>query len=316
MEKKYQVFVSSTYEDLKEERQAVIGALLECGFIPVGMEQFPASPLSQWDYITKMIESSDYYLLIVAERYGSVDPESNISYTEKEYHFAVEKGIPVLTFLHANPEDIPSGKCEKTKRMRDKLNSFREMLIKEKRLLKFYSDASDLKQKASLAFLQAVNDYPRPGWVRGNAVTESTQDIQGLRAENESMRQEISELRESLVVGSFNKEDQETQRISNDAGVLLVYAASSSNGEILVARYLRGTHISAKGWDFVSGGGHRVEARWLAAIDELLDLTCIESVGYKGEVYQVTHFGYNLADELKTSRKIDTENNPGEYLDN
>lgn len=263
-----------------------------------------------------MIESSDYYLLIVAGRYGSIDPESNISYTEKEYHFAVEKGIPVLTFLHANPEDIPSGKCEKTKRMRDKLNTFREMLKEQNRLLKTYSGSNDLKEKASRAILQAVKDCPRPGWIRGNAVTESAQDIQGLRAENESMRQEISELRESLVVGSFNKEDQETQRISNDAGVLLVYAASSSNGEILVARYLRGTHISAKGWDFVSDGGHRAEARWHAAIEELLHVNCIERIGYKDEIYQVTNSGYNLADELKTSRKIDTDNNPGEYLDN
>jgi len=43
MNKKYQVFVSSTYKDLKEERMAVTHLLLKMGFIPVGMEQFPAS---------------------------------------------------------------------------------------------------------------------------------------------------------------------------------------------------------------------------------------------------------------------------------
>lgn len=55
-----------TCEDLKEERQMVMAALLENGFIPVGMEQFPASPLTQWDNIMKMIDSSDYYVIIVA----------------------------------------------------------------------------------------------------------------------------------------------------------------------------------------------------------------------------------------------------------
>ena len=48
MDKKYQVFVSSTYEDLKMERQAVISCLLDMDCIPVGMEQFSASSLSQW----------------------------------------------------------------------------------------------------------------------------------------------------------------------------------------------------------------------------------------------------------------------------
>ena len=43
MNKKYQVFVSSTYKDLTEERQEVIQALLELDCIPVGMEMFPAA---------------------------------------------------------------------------------------------------------------------------------------------------------------------------------------------------------------------------------------------------------------------------------
>lgn len=55
MERKYQVFISSTYEDLKTERQAAISCLLDMNCIPVGMEQFPASSLSQWEYIKKMI---------------------------------------------------------------------------------------------------------------------------------------------------------------------------------------------------------------------------------------------------------------------
>ncbi len=51
MKKKYQVFISSTYRDLKEERIAVTLYLLDNDCIPVGMEQFPASNMSQMDYI-------------------------------------------------------------------------------------------------------------------------------------------------------------------------------------------------------------------------------------------------------------------------
>lgn len=49
--KKYQVFISSTYTDLKEERSAVMRCLLEMNCIPVGMEQSPASNMNQMNYI-------------------------------------------------------------------------------------------------------------------------------------------------------------------------------------------------------------------------------------------------------------------------
>ena len=79
--RKFSIFISSTYEDLKKERQALIGVALENNFIPVGMEQFHAAPTSQWNVITKMIDESDFYLLVVGGRYGSIDEETGISYT-------------------------------------------------------------------------------------------------------------------------------------------------------------------------------------------------------------------------------------------
>ena len=53
MEKRYQIFVSSTYADLKQERQKVIQALMEMDCIPSGMELFPAADEEQWEFIKK-----------------------------------------------------------------------------------------------------------------------------------------------------------------------------------------------------------------------------------------------------------------------
>ena len=75
MDKRYQVFVSSTYKDLIDERQEVMQALLETDCIPVGMELFPASSDSQWEYIKHIIDECDYYILIIAGRYGSEDAD-------------------------------------------------------------------------------------------------------------------------------------------------------------------------------------------------------------------------------------------------
>lgn len=95
MDKKYQVFVSSTYEDLQEERKAVMEALLQMNCFPVGMEYFNASDESQWDVIKQLIDECDYYVLIVAGRYGSVEESTGKSYTQKEFEYAVSKGVKV-----------------------------------------------------------------------------------------------------------------------------------------------------------------------------------------------------------------------------
>jgi hypothetical protein len=66
-EKIYKVFVSSTYEDLREERAAVQKGLLQLGCLPVGMELFPADE-ETWNFIKSQINDSDYYVVVVARR--------------------------------------------------------------------------------------------------------------------------------------------------------------------------------------------------------------------------------------------------------
>jgi len=88
MEKRYQVFVSSTFQDLQEERQEVIQALLELDCIPSGMELFPAANETQWELIKRVIDECDYYLLILGGRYGTIGPHG-LSYTEMESDYAI-----------------------------------------------------------------------------------------------------------------------------------------------------------------------------------------------------------------------------------
>ena len=86
-EVRYQVFVSSTFKDLKEERERVLRAILEQRAFPTGMELFPSADEERFEFIKREIDSSDYYILIVAGRYGSV-AEDGISFTEKR-HFLI-----------------------------------------------------------------------------------------------------------------------------------------------------------------------------------------------------------------------------------
>src|SRR5687768_10053928 len=104
-DKRYQVFVSSTYKDLTEERKAVTQAIMAMDHIPAGMELFPAFDEDQLSFIKRVIDDSDYYVLIIGGRYGSID-ETGISYTEQEFDYAVSKDIKVTVLIHRNPDLI------------------------------------------------------------------------------------------------------------------------------------------------------------------------------------------------------------------
>ena len=133
MQRKYQIFISSTYEDLIEERRAVTGVVLSMGHIPVGMELFEAGNEDQWTYIRNRISEIDYYLVIVAERYGSIGREG-LSYTEMEYRFAVEQGVPVAALLldEKKRAEWPQRNIEFQKKK--EVNAFRELCQQKARL--------------------------------------------------------------------------------------------------------------------------------------------------------------------------------------
>ena len=170
--RKYSIFVSSTYEDLKEERQVVMNVALENDFIPVGMEQFHAAPASQWDIIKMMIDECDCYLLIIGGRYGSIDDTVSISYTEKEYNYAKEKNLPVLVLIR-NTEFITVDKMDTSDETHDKyykqrlLDAFRNRVKNDGNTVDFFDQVDDLKYKASQALVNAPKYRPEMiGWVR------------------------------------------------------------------------------------------------------------------------------------------------------
>lgn len=99
MNKKYQIFISSTYKDLIEERERVIKTILKMYNFPIGMEMFHADDDKQWAQIKNTIDHSDYYILILGRCCGTLIDDENISYTEKEYNYALKKEIPILRFV-------------------------------------------------------------------------------------------------------------------------------------------------------------------------------------------------------------------------
>ena len=156
-DKRYQVFVSSTYDDLQDERKEVMQALLELDCIPAGMELFPASSEDQWSLIKRVIDDCDYYILIIGGRYGSVGPDG-ISYTQMEFEYALKTGKPIISFVHKNPASIPTGKSEQTDEGKKKLEEFKNLV--EKKLVKFWETPAELGSVVSRSMVKLMKNFP------------------------------------------------------------------------------------------------------------------------------------------------------------
>jgi hypothetical protein len=200
MEKRYQVFISSTYDDLREERAEVMQALLELDCIPSGMELFPAADEDQWTLIKEVIDDCDYYVVIVAGRYGSVH-SSGRSYTQLEYEYALSKRKPTIAFLHQNPSDIPAGKTEPTKEGKRKLESFRQLA--QSKTVKYWSSAPDLGAKVSRSVSQLIKRHPAAGWIRAGGVSEaSAPEILRLRKKIDELQAQLEQAGQQRPAGS------------------------------------------------------------------------------------------------------------------
>lgn len=176
-ERRYQVFVSSTSMDLHEERRLVIDALLEASYIPVGMELFNAATESVWPVIERLISNCDYYVVIVAGRYGSERPGGK-SYTQSEYEYARSIGKPRLAFLYRSPENLPRRLTEPTETGMEKVKRFRDTLQNELLCKLWERGGDELAGKVVSSLNSAVLSDPQPGWVRGDSLEAIAGDIQ------------------------------------------------------------------------------------------------------------------------------------------
>lgn len=216
MKRKLQVFVSSTYTDLIEERQAAVAAILKAGHIPAGMELFTAGDKSQMDTIRRWIDESDVYMLILGGRYGSVEKTSGLSYTELEYDYAVSSGKPhfsvVMTDVALEDRVKERGISYIERENSQLLKSFREKVLGN--ISSFFSDEKDVR----LCVYESLSDHAANqklrGWVSGGEIEDVSllhDELRSLRAENETLRAQIAQ---SAKIAQSKPKDLRDNQIS------------------------------------------------------------------------------------------------------
>lgn len=207
-DKKYQVFVSSTFTDLQEERRKVLDVLLMADCIPAGMEAFVATDDEQFEVIKKVIDLCDYYILIIGQRYGSINALTDKSYTEMEYEYAKEIGVPVLVFAIDDSVNLPPEKTERDEAKKKKLEIFKNIAM-QNRLASIWKSSDDLTGKVAISIMKAKSEIVRPGWQRGNDFDEAS-----LRREIMDIQKKLVEAQKTLTIA-----ENEIALLTADSGV-------------------------------------------------------------------------------------------------
>jgi hypothetical protein len=148
------------------ERQQATQAILEMDHMPAGMELFPASDLSQWELIKAVINESDYYIVIVGGRYGSIHEQTGLSFTEMEYDYAVSTSVPVLGFVRKDISTIPARDSEQDAHKRRQLEEFRRKVMS--RICRQYDEPIELGMLVMKSLMNETRTNPRIGWVRAD----------------------------------------------------------------------------------------------------------------------------------------------------
>ena len=191
------MFVSSTYEDLKVDRQAAVSAILKAGHIPAGMELFTSADKSQMDTIRRWIDESDVYMLILGGRYGSVEPATGISYTELEYDYALQQDKALFSVvvddsaLEARVREYGTGLMEKENPKQ--LKDFRDKVLSN--ISSFFSDEKDIRLSVYESLSDFASNRELKGWVSSDEVANSQSlldEISALRLDNDKLKQELA----------------------------------------------------------------------------------------------------------------------------
>lgn len=197
MKRKLQIFVSSTYTDLHEERQAAVAAILKAGHIPAGMELFTAGDKSQLVTIKKWIDECDVYMLILGARYGSIEPISGKSYTEVEFDYAVSKGMPLYSIV-ASDASIDqkvkiSGRAILEAERVVELKTFREKVLTN--MSSFFDDVKDIKLCVHESLSEFSGDPRIVGWVPASEIEDTkkiVEQIRTLQIENQNLKTKLA----------------------------------------------------------------------------------------------------------------------------
>lgn len=183
LDKRYQVFISTSGSEMQPERIILSQTLVGMGFFSWGLEQ--RNPLST-AFARRQIDDCDYVVILLGSQYGE-QSVSGVGYMHLEYIYAVTKQKPIIIFMHDDPASREPSLHDAKAELREKFNDFRKLLQNEVDQVFTYRSLRDLEMAVRLNMPQMLERYPVTGWVR-------PQNAQALHDEIDQLKARIAQM--------------------------------------------------------------------------------------------------------------------------
>ena len=144
------IYISSTYEDLKEYRESVYKTLRQMKYDVVAMEDYLASDERPLDKCLNDVSCCEIYIGIFALRYGYIPPDKNMSITELEYRKAKEDNKKIFIFILDKKAKWDQEFIDFDPEKMPKLLNLKKELM-ENHLCKFFNSPDNLSKLVSLS---------------------------------------------------------------------------------------------------------------------------------------------------------------------
>ena len=183
LDKRYQVFISTSGSEMQPERMILAQTLVGMGFFSWGLEQ--RTPLST-AFARRQIDDCDYVIILLGSSYGE-QSVSGVGYMHLEYIYAVTKQKPIIVFMHDEPSSRDHALQDQKPELSEKFKEFRQLLQNEVDQIFTYRSLRDLEMAVRLNMSQMLERYPAVGWVR-------PQNTQVLQDEIDALKDKIQQL--------------------------------------------------------------------------------------------------------------------------
>ena len=189
LDKRYQVFISTSGDEMRPEKIILAQTLVGMGFFSWGLEQ--RSPVST-AFARRQIDDCDYVILLLGSQYGDMSV-SGIGYMHLEYIYAVARQKNIIVFMHDDPASRPIELQEQSPELRKKFEDFRTLLKNEIEALFCYKDLKSLETLVRSSMSQILEHYPVQGWVRPQNTQTLLDQIHQLKTEVEQLQFKLGE---------------------------------------------------------------------------------------------------------------------------
>ncbi len=252
--------------------------------MPVGWETHSSPELGDRPQALinrNVLEKCDLLIGVFWTRIGTPTGEAE-SGTAEEIRKHVEAGKPAMVYFSTSPVAPETLDPDQYEALREfKSWSKGQGLIEEYDNLSAFSE----KLRRQIQIILRDNEYLKrlSEFVGPDSASSSTNQIlaEGIEAE-----------------GRYEKAGDAID-LSDEARKLIVEASKDKVGLITSMRYLGGQSIQTNNINFADSGDRRSVARWEAALEQLVSYNLVVARGHKNEIFEVTDYGYSIADSLK-----------------